>query len=400
MTRAELHAEIAKYLYIEDFGMVDIIVASIVANSMKAGDPVWLTLIGPSSGGKSQIIRPFAQAHSKLIHQIDDLTPNTLISGTQGLEGSLLGRIGAHGIVSMDDLTVLFSKNSEQRAEILSQFRMMYDGRFSKSSGNRKEAMVWNGYIGMIAGSTPSIYRYFSEVADMGERFISYRMKKYDTHKAVEFVTKSGLSSKEMTDRIADALRTYLLELLPTIPESTAELPPLHDETKQAIQTIAEHSTLLRTPVHVDERSGLVDEFPEPEMPFRVMKQLTALARALQVMAEIPTAPLPEDMTRALEWTGYSLCNDKRRAWLRNLVGLKDAGKMLTARNLSTCTGLHTEVVKKELDQLQAIGIIRLLDEDGGHKKWEIANKSMADLTRRIDPYDTEVISEVYDDAL
>lgn len=396
MTRQELHNEIGKYLYVEDYNMVDIIIASIVANSMKAGDPVWLTLIGPSSGGKSQIIRPFAKAHKHLIHQIDDLTANTLLSGTQGLEGSLLGRIGAHGIVSMDDLTVLFSKNNEQRAEILSQFRMMYDGRFSKSSGNRKEPIVWEGYIGMIAGSTPSIYRFFSEVADMGERFINYRMKKYNTHKAVEFVTKHGRPSKETTERIAHHLNIYLLELLQGLPQDHKYLPKLHEETKQTIQTMSEYSTLLRTPVHTDERTGLVDEFPEPEMPFRVMKQLQAIALALQVMSDEPDQPLPPDLNGALEWTAYSLCNDKRRAWLRNLVGLHDQGKHLTARNISSCTGLHEEVVKKELDQLQAIGIIQLTDEDShGKKRWEIAHKEMADMVRRVDPYDADVISSI-----
>jgi hypothetical protein len=292
----------------------------------------------------------------------------------------------------------MFSKNSEQRAEILSQFRMLYDGRFSKSSGNRKEAMVWQGYIGMIAGSTPSIYRFFNEVADMGERFISYRMKKYDTHKAVQFVTSHRRSSKQMTDDLAVVLKEYVVELLQNMPK---ELPQLHEGTLLTIQTISEHATLLRTPVHTDERSGLVDEFPEPEMPFRVMKQLTAIAQALQCMAEDTQAELPTDLTMALEWTGYSLCNDKRRAWLRNLVGLKDEGKKLTARNISSCTGLHTEVVKKELDQLQAIGVIRLSgEEDDGVKRWEIANNELADMTRRIDPYDGEVISTIDDTDL
>lgn len=399
MTRHELHEQLSKYLYIEDFGMVDIIIASIVANSLRLGDPVWLTLIGPSSGGKSQIIRPFAQANTGIIHQIDDLTPNTLISGTQGLDGSMLGRIGKHGIISMDDLTVLFSKNAEQRSEILSQFRMVYDGRFSKSSGNRKEPMVWEGYVGMIAGSTPSIYRYFSEVADMGERFISYRMKKYDTHKAVAFVTKHPMPSREMTTNIALVLGEYVRDLINTLPKDHRFLPKIHDETYQTIQTMAEYSTLLRTPVHTDDRTGLVDEFPEPEMPFRVMKQLTSIAQALQCMAEVIQEPLPPDLTQALEWTAYSLCNDKRRAWLRNLVGLQDQGKQLTARNISSCTGLHKTVVEKELDQLQAIGIIRLTDEDtAGAKRWEIAHKGMRDMVRRVDPYNAEVISEINDE--
>ena len=382
MTRDELHEKLGELLYIEDKGIVDVVCASIIANSMKLGDPVWLTLIGPSSGGKSQIIRPFAAA-TKIITRIDDMTPNTLMSGTLGAENSLLGRIGAHGIISMDDLTVLFSKNAEARGEILSQFRMLYDGRFAKSSGNRKEEMVWEGYLGMISGSTPSIYRYFAEVADMGERFINYRMKAFDKHKAVEFISNNNLTSKDLDGKIAAILEEFLSERLQA---DGARHCPLSDEVKAVISNISEHSTLMRTAVHVDERSGFVDEFPEPEMPFRVMKQLTKIAEALQVVNQ---GPLTEELIATLEWTGWSLANDKRRAYMRHLVGLDDSGKFLTSRNISACTGLETSIVKKGLDHLQALDVIRLKDEDAaGQKRWYIHNKEIAKVVRRLDPPD------------
>lgn len=385
MTRQDLHAQLSELLYIEDFGMVDILMATVVANSLKIGDPVWITLIGPSSGGKSQIIRPFSRANHKFIHQLDDLTANTLISGTMGLEGSLLGRIGNHGMLSMDDLTVLFSKGPEERAAILSQFRMVYDGRYSKSSGNRKEAMDWTGHIGMIAGSTPSIYRYFSEVADMGERFLSYRMRAIDKHKAVEFVTASKRTSTNLNEAIGDLFHSYLMELLPNLPKDRSEMPEVHEETQEVIANVAEYATLLRTPVHIDERSGLVDEFPEPEMPFRVMKQLGSMAQALQCMCEEPEEILPADLTRALEWTAYSLANDKRRAYLRALVALSDDGKKLNKRNVSGATGLHMDIVGKGLDQLQALGIIKLHGDDS-NKEWELNNYGLTKIVRRLDP--------------
>ncbi len=380
MTLPEFHRQLGELLYIEDTGMVDIILASIIANSIKIGDPVWLTLIGPSSGGKSQIIRPFALANKDLIHRIDDLTPNTFISGTLGIESSLLGRIGAHGIISMDDLTVLFSKNVEARGEILSQFRMLYDGRFSKSSGNRKDDMVWQGYLGMISGSTPSIYRYFAEVADMGERFVSYRMKPINKHKAVEFITAHQHTAKDLDERLSGVINEFLMGLLPRT--DLAQYTVLSDETKLLIANIAEHATLLRTPVHIDERSGFVDEFPEPEMPFRVMKQLTYLAQGMQALIQGPITP---EMSASLEWVGWSLANDKRRAYLRALTILDYQGKRITAKNVSAHTGLHRDVVKKGLDQFQALEIISLDGDDNGEYVWHLTNRALRDLTLRID---------------
>ena len=386
MTIQTLHTELSALLYLEDKGLVDIILASIIANSLKIGDPVWLTVIGPSSGGKSQIIRPLTKANPTLIHRLDDLTPNTFISGSLGMEHSFLGRIGPHGIISMDDLTVLFSKNAEARGEILSQFRMIYDGRFSKSSGNRKEEMMWSGYMGMIAGSTPSIYRYFAEVADMGERFVSYRMRDIDKHKAVQFVMANQNSSKELDEKITAVYDEFLKTLIQD-PDIRSHLP-LSAEVLQRIATIAEHCTLLRTPVHIDERSGLVDEFPEPEMPFRVMKQLAYLAQGLQC---VNRAPLTEDNLLTLEWVAFSLANDKRRAYLRAVANLHKTGSLITARNVSAITGLHQDICKKGLSHLQALKIISLQSEEQGVYKWHVTNRNVTDISLRLDPMNKEV---------
>jgi hypothetical protein len=386
MTLDTLHDEIGKLLYIEDRGMIDVILASIVANSLKLGDPVWLTLIGPSSGGKSQIIRPISQARPQLIHRLDDLTPNTFISGSLGIEHSFLGRMGNHGIISMDDLTVLFSKNAEARGEILSQFRMIYDGRFSKSSGNRKEDMLWpvdksRGYVGIISGSTPSIYRFLAEVADMGERFINYRMKPTDMHKMADFINANTISSESLDKSLEVLYTEFLTKVIqdPLVGRHTI----LSQEVKDVISHMAEYATLLRTPVHIDERLGLVDEFPETEGPGRIMKQLTYLAQGLQIINQGPLTP---QLIHTLEWTAWSLANDKRRAYLKAIVQLNRQSQKITARNISAITGLHRDVVKKGLDHFQALHIISLTEDDAGEYEWFLEKHELVDIVMRLDP--------------
>jgi hypothetical protein len=394
MTLQQFHQEVGKLLYIEDTGMLDIIMAGIVANSLKLGDPVWMTLIGPSSGGKSQIIRPLTKAADGLIHRLDDLTPNTFISGSLGIEHSFLGRMGNHGIISMDDLTVLFSKNAEARGEILSQFRMIYDGRFSKSSGNRKEDMLWptngeRGYVGVISGSTPSIYRFLAEVADMGERFVNYRMKPTDMHKMADFILNNTVPSQELDDKLADLYGQFLRPMMDPI--KSAKYTILSEEVKQTISHIAEYTTLLRTPVHIDERSGLVDDFPEVEGPGRIMKQLTYMAQGLQIINQGPLTP---ELTHTLEWSAWSLANDKRRAYVKAIIKLDKIGEKLTAKNISSITGLHRDIVKKGLDQFQALKLITLDAEEHGEYEWRLACRPLKDIVMRLDPPD---LSEVLD---
>ena len=355
---------------------------------MKVGDPVWLTLIGASSSGKSQLLRPLAKMNPELFLQVDDLTSNTLISGN-GESQSMIFRIpnGGVGIILMDDMTVIFSKNGDDRSAILSQFRMIYDGRMTKGTG--KGTMIkWEAHAGFIAGSTASIYRHFAEVADMGERFISYRMKDLDVGKAMAFVHQNNLSAKELDVKIAELYKQYLTELMPNILDRVI---PVDENTKKRIEEIAKVATKLRTPVTTDEREHFVSEFVVPEMPFRVYKQLMNIAKAFILIhnAETGGTELPDDLITAIEWCAYSIADDKRRAFFKAVVALKLAGEEVTTRNISAYTGLHNTAVERGMGILTAIGVVEMNIQTQGvseKKVYSVADRKLEMIVRRIDP--------------
>jgi len=118
MKLSELKAQVQKYQYLEDTSIIDVASASQIANRLKLGDPVWLLIIGASSGGKSQILRPIALADRKFVHLVDDLTPNSFLSGAKSNAGevSLLKRVGVHGIMVISDFTVIMSKGEEAKS--------------------------------------------------------------------------------------------------------------------------------------------------------------------------------------------------------------------------------------------------------------------------------------------
>ena len=393
MIRHELHDELKKVLYIENTNLVDTMLASVIANSQKIGDPVWLTIIGPSSGGKSQYIRPLAKANPELFLQIDDLTANTFISGN-GEAQSLIFKIkkGASRIISMDDLTVLFSKNAEDRNAILAQFRMIYDGRMTKASGKSNgKGITWEGHAGMIAGSTPAIYRHFSEVADMGERFINYRMKDLNEDKAVDFIMGNPMAARDMDEKIKLAYGKYFSAIMPKVEELKGKNIPVDDKTMQAIIDISKAGTKLRTPVITDDREHFVSEFPISEMPFRAMKQLTNVARSFQAMhyAETGETVLPTDLRTAIEWIGYSLADDKRRAYFNAVIGLEAQMLKPTARNISAYTGLHHTAVERGMSVLSAIGVVKMSEAKEGENQtrtWSVTDHRLKEIVKRIDP--------------
>ncbi len=383
MKLLELKQEIEKYQYFEDMNIIDVALASIVATRMKLGDPVWLVIIGPSSGGKSQILRPLALTDPKFLHRVDDLTENTFLSGMKlsaGKDASLLNRIGKQGMIVVSDLTVLFSKAKEARATILSQFRMIYDGEMVKSTGTSDKPISWEGYLGIIAGSTPSIYGHFEEVADMGERFIYYRMKDYDAEKATRLSMSRGMYGRELDKKLAELYAKYIQH---TVMEAPKEIV-LNETIKDRVLSIAVFAERVRTTAHVDFRERTIDRIPTPAMPMRVALQLTSIAKGLFVMRN---GDLSENDMRIIDWCGYSLANEEKRACLKVLAKIP-FGVGMTTHDIADVIGLSTPITNHILQNLTSVGVVR---RQGGADSllWNIKHESDWHIVRRVERIDT-----------
>ncbi len=104
MKLADIRAEFNKYFVIKDAHALDMIFATLIGNMVVDRDPLWLMLIGPSSGGKTTLIAPCVNVPH--VHFLDDLTEKTLLSGykAKGREASFLRRIGSR-VLCFSDFT-------------------------------------------------------------------------------------------------------------------------------------------------------------------------------------------------------------------------------------------------------------------------------------------------------
>lgn len=378
MTLAELHSRIREYLYLPDTGALDMALAASVATRLKLGTPIWLILIGASSSGKSQMIRPFSYK-SDFVHRVDDLTEATFISGVKTSETSLLLQIGSHGIIAISDLTTLFSKSPESRDAILGQLRLIYDGEYTKYFGNQKP-VSWKGELGVIAGSTPSIYRHFEYVADMGERFIYYRLKDIKPEPAARKAMSNTIYGKELDEKIGE----IYLEYLKGIVSVSRETPILSPEIKERILAASIFAAQMRTPVHVDAKTGNVDRIPFPEMPMRIALQFNSLAKGYMVIREHEKSVIQEEDIKNIEWSAYSLANEERRACLRTICE-HELEEQITTQNIANLIGLDTAVVRVHLQILSAIGIVNRIAKANGELSWSMKNVSQYSFIRNIE---------------
>jgi hypothetical protein len=386
MKLLELKKEIEQYQYFEDTSIIDISLASIIANRLSIGNPIWLVIIGPSSGGKSQILRPLSLTDPKFLHRIDDLTENTFLSGMNLGKGkgepSLLLRIGAKGMLVISDLTVLFSKNNESKATILSQFRMLYDGEMTKFSGTSAKPITWKGRLGVIAGSTPSIYSNFEEVADMGERFVFYRMKDYDGQKATRISMARKLFDKDLDDKLSGLYNDYIKDVLVNHKEDTI----LSEDTQERILAIASLAEKIRTTTHTTWKGDVIDRIPVPAYPMRTALQLSAIAKGMLIMRkhEDNSEHLTDNDLRAVEWCGYSLANEEKRACLRTLAKIK-FGDAVKTQTVADEVGLATTIIGNILQNLASVGVVVRSGDGTGSLTWRLKNQSEYDTIRRVE---------------
>ena len=393
MNLAEIKKEIQQYQYLEDTGIIDITLASIIANQLKVADPVWLIIIGASSGGKSQIVRPIAMSQPDFIHKVDDVTENTFLSGVREKEGdksmSLLKRMGSHGIITISDFTVIMSKNSESRNAILSQFRMIYDGEMVKHSGSSKEPIEWKGYMGVVAGSTPSIYGSFEEVADMGERFIYYRMKEFSAEKATHLALSRGKNGKALDLGLSVLYKEYIQHIVKGAVLDDLVVP---DTVRTRIIEIAMFAERVRTPVKTDFKGERITHIPLPAYPMRVSIQMLAIAKALMCMQKYETGDyeLQEEQLGLLDWVCYSMANEEMRAVLRILAGLGE-GVSVNTSDISDKIGLDEHTTGLILQNLSAIGVVSRLTT-GDYISWSFKEDRYYRLVRRIENI-TDIVS-------
>ncbi|MBN1546015.1 MAG: hypothetical protein JW902_05075, partial [Syntrophaceae bacterium] len=268
-----------KWLLIKDEAVIDVIIASIVANMLES-DPLWMSVIAPPSSAKTELLR--ATAGSDSIYLLSSLTPTTLISGMKGrgnLNPGLLFKLTNKILVIKDFGTILTLRN-EQLSEILSQLREIYDGNYSKAFGTGK-TFTWEGKLGLLAGATPIIDKYSSLHQALGERFLQFRLKGDNpqevARKAKEAVGKEALMRQELQEVYGG----FIDQFEQRQNGINITIPP---EIDQKIINLACLCAQARTGVIRDRYTQAIEVLPEAEGPGRLIKQFTNLGIALTLI--------------------------------------------------------------------------------------------------------------------
>ena len=407
-TIAELQNEFEKVFLMRDKGVVPLLCATVIANQMDI-DPIWLLLISPSSGGKTELIESFEQVKLRkgdpMVFPISDLTVNTFASGQRrdGVETSLLHKMKNGAIMTFKDFTSMISKNDDAQKAIMAQLREIYDQNYVKRTGTGED-IVWQGKVGAIAGCTPIIYEANEQFSVMGDRFIMYNMIQPDRmevlHHVVNGMKDKTENFKDKKKHLKKCMKSYLEYCIEEVDNTPLDLSA---ETEKDLLEVVNFVTMVASGVVVDKHKGTITYVPGHTMPMRMAKQILGLAKAFVLMNKLTPGlsmdtpamdgRLTPEQVKILYKVAFDTIPDKRRMALKVLatftLGVSTAG-------LATKIGYQTPVVAGWLAQLNALGICERDKVSGRTDSWLLRDQ-FRNIMVRFDHIKT--VNESLDDA-
>ncbi len=270
-------ATFERWLYLPDPGALYATLGAVAANHLP-GNAVWILLVGPPGGGKSEIIISLNGLPN--VHPAATITEAALLSATpqrektSGAHGGLLRQIGDFGIIAAKDFGSVLSMRGESRTATLAALREVYDGAWTRLMGtDGGKTYSWSGKVGFVAGCTPTIDRHHAVMGAMGERFLLYRLPETDPTAAARGALRHAGREREMQVELAAAVGQVLA--------SRAQPRPTTEAERELLVSLAELAARSRSAVERDSYSREIELIPDSEVPTRLVLQLERLLAGL-----------------------------------------------------------------------------------------------------------------------
>lgn len=354
-----------KHLVINDDSYLDVILGTILANKLDS-TPVWVYIVGPPSSGKTEVLRCLT---GNSIYQLDKLTRKTLVSGWEDprarkKESSLLPQLNGKVMV-IKDFTAMIHERKENLLDTIGQLRAASDGYYTGVFGTGK-SKTFVSKFGIIAGVTNVIDKHRGLLAELGERFLTYRCPDVSDEEAtlrcLKVLSKAGMKQQqdEMREAATGVLQTPLHKVI------------LSDSFKNKIIEIAKFVAVARCEV-VRNPYSKEPEIPVPEVPTRLTRQLCDLAIGIAIVQG--RRYVTKDIQQLIQKTALDSLTLKR---LRLLKVLYDVfPRSSSSKEVAAKMRYSESIVRRWLEDLNLLDLITKEEVEKSKVFWKIRNKSI-----------------------
>ncbi len=281
----KLHETFHKHLELENCDLLDIVMGCTWAMNLP-GNPLWLFVVSPPSGSKSETLIPVSEYHK--CRALSNISSKGLISGfslSGGADPSLFAELENEvATIIIKDFTPLLEGNETEREEVFGLMRDAYDGSSSKVFGNGIKREYTGLKFNLIAGVTPAIDGY-GGVA-MGERFLKFRADKElgrsnDEDRALRAILNCG-NETEMREELSDACVRSLIR-----PFKKENVPKPTIKDAKAYAKLGAVISACRSAAPVNRFTGTQESTPVKEVAARLATQFIKLAQGLALHFEL-----------------------------------------------------------------------------------------------------------------
>ena len=344
-----LRTAVRRWLCWDDMQLLDLLIATHVSVDMK-GDPVWVLLLKPSSGGGTEILRAF---QDDKVFPLSSLTPQSLISGLRPEPGAkaenldLMNSFNGKSVILKDFSTVLSLQKDDLR-RVLADLREAYDGSLVKAFGSVgvKKADAHFNLIAAVV--TQAAEKHRRVMAPLGERFIWLRYHP-DPDVAVSQAFDGAENEEEMRADLAQAMGTCCEEARLRLPDVRRT-----SNMKGQLVALASLTASLRTPVDRD-YAGMLQVDTEPEIGARLVKVYRKLSVALAAVNGV-VEPGRKELDAIMR-----AAHDTIPQFRRQLVSAVVRQKTITYEELAEQLNMPKIAIRRECEELAVLGVFGIV---------------------------------------
>jgi hypothetical protein len=292
------------------------------------------------------------------IESISAITKSTFISGKYKEDKSgkvkncsLLFHLTGK-VVLIKDFGTILGLHANDRTEIYSQLREIYDGAYKKAFGTGA-VISWQGKIGILAAVTPAIDRQFSVNALLGERFLHYRV--FGSNRLA--AAKCALKHTTGTARPRQVFRKAMVGFLHQFDNLDQVNVSVDASTDDRLATLACFCSSARASVIRNRFDRTLESMPEAEGPARLAKQFKLLATALAVVRG--QSEIGEDIYQLIAKVATDTMPRLRLVVLKAVWRLNQKEeKWYTTKEIGLESGTPTTTAKLKLENLHLLGLM------------------------------------------
>lgn len=363
---ATLKALYRHHYYFSDDAVIDLVLGVVAGNHFDS-DPIWMHLISPPSGGKTELLYSIFDCEDTYF--LSDFTAAALISGYKDPpqdtppaeksdsapsadattddsddDYSLLPHLDGKVVVTKD-FSLIHDKPSETRAQILSILRDVYDGYASRALGN-SVPKGFHARFNYLTGMTPDIEKSWS-LNTLGERFLMYRISIDDRREHA----RRSLRNANKSQGIRTELQRAVKEFIGRVPDFT---PEFDAAMENRILDLADLLSTCRTYVHRERNDALVC-LPRAELASRVAKQLLRVGQSVALVRGKPS--ITEHEFEIMKRIALDSLPTNRRQLLASLWQRRKRSEPLKVFQSDVCR-LAPTTIRRELDNLFQLDVV------------------------------------------